>query len=72
MRKLYEPFTNTIKDVSENITKTRSETSIKNTKAISDLNEKILDLLDEKGLRAPYLASSLVIFLNLKTEASLD
>ena len=60
MKKLYEPLTDTIKDVSENKTKTISETSIKNTKAISDLNEKVLELRDEKGLIAPYLASSLV------------
>ena len=60
MKKLYEPLTDTIKNVSENITKTLTETSIRSTKAISDLNEKILELMDEKGLIAPYLASSLV------------
>ena len=37
-----------------------TETSNKNNKAISDLNEKVLELIDEKGLIAPYLASSLV------------
>ena len=60
MKKLYEPLTDTIKDVSENITKTLTETSIKSTKAISDFTEKVLELMDEKGLIAPYLASSLV------------
>ena len=60
MKKLYEPLTDKIKNVSQNITKTISETSIKNTKAISDLNEKVLELMDEKGLIAPYLTSSLV------------
>ena len=64
MKKLYEPLTDTIKDVSDDISKVISETSIRNTKTISDLNEKVLELMDEKGLIAPYLASSLV---NLST-----
>ena len=60
MKKVFEPMTDTIEDVSENITKTITETSNKNTRAISDLNEKVLELMDEKGLIAPYLTSSLV------------
>ena len=60
MKKVFEPMTDIIKDVSENITNTITETSNKNTKAISDLNEKVLELMDEKGLIAPYLTSSLV------------
>ena len=47
MKNLYEPLSDTLKDVSESITETISETSIKNTKAISDLNEKVIKLLDE-------------------------
>jgi len=58
--KLFEPMIDTIKNTSENITKTITETSIKNNEAISDLNEKVLELMSEKGLIAPYLASSLV------------
>ena len=46
--------------VSENRTKTISEILIENTKAISGLNDKVFELVDEKGLIAPYLASSLV------------
>ena len=60
LSKQCEPLTNTSKNTSEIITKTIPETSIKNKKAISDLNEKVLELLNEKGLIAPYLASSLV------------
>ena len=60
MKKLYEPLTDTIKDVSENITKTLTENSINNNKAIENLNEKILELMNDKGMIAPYLASSLV------------
>ena len=69
IKKLYEPLTDTIKDVSENKTKTISETWIKNTKAISDLNEKVLELMNEKGLIAPYLASSLVNLFKLENKS---
>ena len=60
MKKLYEPLTDTIKDVSDNISKTITENSINNNKAIENLNEKFLELMDDKGLIAPYLTSSLV------------
>ena len=60
IKKLYEPLTDTIKDVSENITKTLPENSNNNNKAIENLNEKNLELMNDSGLIAPYLASSLV------------
>ena len=41
IKKLYEPITDTIKDVSEKITKTSTENSNNNNKAIENLNEKI-------------------------------
>ena len=59
MEKVFEPLTDTLKKTSENISKTITETSIKN-KAIENLNEKFLELLNDKGLIAPYLTSSLV------------
>ena len=60
MKEVFEPLTNTFKKTSENISNTFTETFLKNIKAISDLNEKVLELMDEKGFIAPYLASSLV------------
>ena len=59
-RKIFEPMTDAIKTTSENITKTLTENSINNNKAIENLNEKILELMNQKSLIAPYLASSLV------------
>ena len=50
MTKVYKPLTDTIKNVSENITKTLTESSINNNKAISDLNEKVLESMNDKGL----------------------
>ena len=60
MEEVFEPLTDTLKKTSENITKTITESSINNNKAISDLNEKILELMNDKGIIAPYLASPLV------------
>ena len=60
MKEVFEPLTNTLKKTSKNISNTITETSIKNIKAISDLNEKVLELMSDTGLIAPYLASSLV------------
>ena len=60
MTKVFEPLTDTLKKTSENITKTITENSINNTKTIENLNEKILELMNDKGLIAPYLTTSLV------------
>ena len=60
MLKVFETLTDTLKKTSENITKTITENSINNNKAISDLNEKILELMNDKGMIAPYLTTSLV------------
>ena len=63
MTKLYAPFFDTIKNTSEDITKSITETSIKINKALKHSNEKVLELINDKGMIAPYLASSLVILL---------
>ena len=57
---VFEPITKSLEKTSENITKTIRETSNKNNQAISDLKEKILELMNDEGMIAPYLASSLV------------
>ena len=60
MTKVFEPPTDTLKKTSEKIRKTFTENSINNNKAISDLNGKILELMNDKGMIAPYLTTSLV------------
>ena len=51
--KLFKPMTDAIKNTSENITETLTENSITNNKAIENLNEKILELMIDKGLMSP-------------------
>ena len=60
MKKVFEPVTKSLENTSENIAKTITETSINNNKAIDNLNEKVLELMNNNGMIAPYLASSLV------------
>ena len=60
MTKVFEPLTDTLKKTSDNIAKTITENSINNNKAIENLNEKILEMMNDKGMIAPYLTTSLV------------
>ena len=60
MNQLFKPMTDELKNTSEKITRTLTENSINNNKATENLNEKILELMNDKGLIAPYLVSSLV------------
>ena len=57
MKKLYEPPTDTIKNISRDITKTMMETSINNKKALGNLNNKILERMNDRGIIASYLLS---------------
>ena len=50
IKKFFKPMTDEIKDTSENITKTITESSNNNNKAIENLNEKVLESINDKGL----------------------
>ena len=53
-------MTDGFKNNSQDITKTISETSIKNNEVLVNLNGKTLNLKSGKGMIAPFLTSSLV------------
>ena len=53
-------MTDAIKNTSQDITKTITETSIENNKVLENLNEKFLNLVNDEGMIAHALASSLV------------
>ena len=59
MKKLYGAPTNTIEDTFENLTKTLTETSIKMNVALENLNNKLLEIMNDKGIIASYLMSPL-------------
>ena len=60
INKFFKPMTDELKNTSEKLTRTLTENSINNNKAIENLNEKILELMNEQGMIASYLVSSLV------------
>ena len=68
-KKVFKPMTDAIKNTSENITKYLTENSINNNKAIENLNEKISELLNDKGMISPYLAYSLVNLFKPENES---
>ena len=59
MKKVFEPVTKTIKDVSEEVTKTMTEKSIKNNQALENLKNKLLEIMNDRGILASYLMSPL-------------
>ena len=59
MKKLYEPLTDTIKNTSEKITKTITESSKENNLALENLNNKLLEIMNDRGILASYLMSPL-------------
>ena len=62
-KKISEPVNDTIKRTSEYLTKTITETSIRNSPALEGLHEKVVGIMNDKGMIAPYLASPLAILL---------
>ena len=59
MKKKFEPVTETNKDVSEDVTKTMTETSIENNKALAKINDKLLEIMNDRGILASHLLSPL-------------
>ena len=59
MKKVFEPVTKSLENTSQDITKTITETSIKNNQAIENLNNKFSEILNDRGILASYLMSPL-------------
>ena len=59
IKKVFEPVTKSIEITSQDITKTITETSLKNNEAIENLNDKLLEIMIDRGILATYLMSPL-------------
>ena len=57
--KLFKPVTKSIENTSQNKTKTIAESSLKNNQAIENLNNKLLEIMNDRGILATYLMSPL-------------
>ena len=58
MKNVFEPVTKSIKDVSEEVTETMTESPNKNNQALENLNNK-LEIMNDRGIIASYLLSPL-------------
>ena len=59
MKKVFETVTKSIKDPSEEVTKTITESSNKNNKVLETLHNKLLEIMNDRGILASYLMSPL-------------
>ena len=66
MEKVFEPVTKSLKNTSENLTKAITESSTKNNQAIENLNNKLLEIMNDRGILASYLMSPLSKITNPK------
>ena len=55
MKKVFEPVTKSFKDVSQEVTKTITESFLKNNKALEKLNNELLELGNDRGILASCL-----------------
>ena len=59
MKEVFEPVFNSLEITSENLTKAITESSIKNNQAIENLNNKLLEIMNDRGILESYLMSPL-------------
>ena len=59
MKKVFEPITKLLENTSQDITKSITETSVKNNQAIENLDNKLLEIMNDRGILATYLMSPL-------------
>ena len=57
MKKVFELVTKSLENTSEKLTKALTETSIKNNLAIENINDKLLEIMNDRGILATYLIS---------------
>ena len=57
MRKVFEPVTTTLEKTSQDITKTMTENSITSIQALENLNNKLLEMMNDRGILLSYLMS---------------
>ena len=59
MKKTFEPVTKSLETTSQDIKKTITENSIKNNQAIENINNKLFEIMNDRGIFASYLLSPL-------------
>ena len=72
IKKTFELVTKSIKDVPEEVTKTATENSIKSNQAIENLNKKLLEILNDRGILDTYLMSTLSKITNPESSSHFE
>ena len=57
MKKVFEPVSKSLENTSQDLTKTMTENSIKNNKALDNLKNKLVKIMNDTGKIADYLMS---------------
>ena len=68
IKKVFEPITKSLENTSENLTKAITESSIKHNQAIENVNNKLLEIMNDRGILATYLMSPLSKIINPENE----
>ena len=72
MKKSFEPITKSLENTSQNITKTLTETSLRNNQALENLNNKLLEILNDRCIFATYMMSSLSKITNIENSSQFN
>ena len=59
IKKVFEPVTKSLENTSEKITNAITDSSIKNNQAIENVNNKLLEIMKDRGILSSYLMSPL-------------
>ena len=71
MEEAFEPVTKSLEHTFQVITKTIMETSVKNNQARENLNNKLLEIMNDRGILASYLMSTLSKITNPESSTQL-
>ena len=72
MKKVFEPGTKSFENTSQDLTKTITQTSNKNNQAMENLNNKLLEIMNDRGILASYLMSPLSKITNLENSSQFN
>ena len=72
IKELFEPSTNSIKDVSEDVTWNMTENSKEKNKAPTTLNNTLLEIMNDRGRIASYLLSPLSKMTSLENTSQFN
>ena len=64
MQEVFEPVTKSIRDVSQDVTETMMITAKENNQALENLNNKLLEIMNDRGILTSYLISPLAKIFN--------